>query len=57
MRDLAKRMQGNPLALELIARARDLDDVIAENADAPRVVAVWARARKLWCEITGEELI
>lgn len=43
-------------ALELYARANELDGIDA-NTSIPLIVAYWARARRLLCDITGEDLI
>lgn len=56
MRELAST--GHERALELYARAQELDDVVANRqASVALTVAVWARARRLWCDLTGEDLV
>lgn len=51
MRYLAN--SGHLRAEELRAAADRID-----NADGiPQIVGAWAKARKLWCELTGESLI
>lgn len=63
---LAARMRaladaGHPRAAELRERATDLDQAVkAASAASPEVRALlgaWARARRLWCETTGEPLV
>jgi hypothetical protein len=49
-------------AVELFARARDLEAALqgvraSGVASIKRLVGAWARARKLWCELTGEDLV
>lgn len=53
MRSLA---DGHPRGDELREKADKLDAAIT-NYDPAKVLGAWARARKLWCEITGEALI
>ena len=59
MRGLADT--GHPRAEELRNAADKLDGAVDAAASGPdavkRVLGNWARARKLWCEITGEPLI
>lgn len=54
MRALAK--DGHPCAEELRQRADDMDNAIATH-DMRKMIGAWARARRLWCECTGEPLI
>lgn len=65
---LAARMRaladaGHPRAAELRERATDLDQAVkaaSASAASPEVRALlgaWARARRLWCETTGEPLV
>lgn len=54
MRTLAKG--GHPRAEELRQRADDMDNAIATH-DMRKMIGAWARARRLWCECTGEPLI
>jgi hypothetical protein len=62
MGHLANRMRslastGNPRAAELIEKADELDKMInADLWDTEQVLGAWLRARKLWCEVTGEPL-
>ena len=51
MRALAA--DGHPRATELFDAADRIDVAIT----IPQIVGSWAKARKLWCEITGEPLI
>jgi hypothetical protein len=37
-------------------RAKEFEDVLA-NPDARFLLGAWARARRVWCDYTGEELI
>lgn len=63
MKDLATRMYdlantGHPRAEELREKAR----LFRQAADDPEVderklLGAWARARRLWCQCTGEPLI
>ena len=58
MRKLADT--GHPRAVELRERAQALEeaqDLGAEGWSAERMVGRWARARRLWCDITGEPLV
>lgn len=62
MRAIADR--GHPRALELRARALDLEQAIevlmresAEPAETKKMVRAWARARRLWCQVSGEPLL
>jgi hypothetical protein len=54
MRALAGR--GHRRADELRAAADNLDEAAA-SGNVPRAVGAWARARRLWCECSGERLI
>jgi hypothetical protein len=49
----------HPQALDLFSRANDLDAAVFGKppADIKHVVACWARARRLWTDLTGEELV
>lgn len=53
MRTLAKN---HPRKEELTSSADQLESALAEFK-IPNVVGAWAKARKLYCEITGEPLI
>lgn len=46
-------------AAELFARARELENAIinTEPGSVPKLVGAWARARRLWCQCSGEDLI
>lgn len=61
MRELADT--GHPRAGELREKARLMDEGTAgfyaepQTVDVKTFVGRWARARRLWCDITGEELI
>jgi hypothetical protein len=62
MRALAD--SGSPRAAELRQQADLLNEAITvacgehgTNADVRRMLGQWARARRLWCEITGEDLV
>lgn len=62
MADLAERMrklaETHPRKDELIATADALDAAtVATPPVVPNIVAAWARARKLWCDCTGEPLL
>jgi hypothetical protein len=57
MRELAARGE-HPRAAELFARAQELDSAVMDKTTSiPHLVAAWARARRLWCDLTGEDLI
>lgn len=58
MRELADGGK-HPQAVELFARANDLDKAVYGRpaADAKRLLGCWARARRLWCECTGEDIV
>jgi hypothetical protein len=53
----------HPQADELQAKAAALRDAISgfystpQQVDVRRFMGCWARARRLWCECTGEPLI
>jgi hypothetical protein len=59
----AQTMHDGPMRREMFARAAELRDGIAGFYGAPQTVDVkafmgcWARARALWCMVTGEPLI
>ena len=59
MRDLAAA--GHPRADELRARADEFDIKEAASQDGGDALkpflGAWARARRLWCECTGEALV
>jgi len=63
MAHLANRMRslaanGNQRAEELIEKADELDKMIdADTWDTEQVLDAWLRARKLWCEVTGEPVL
>jgi hypothetical protein len=63
MGHLANRMRslaaaGSPRAEELIEKADELDKTADADAwDTEKVLRAWMRARKLWCELTGEPLL
>ena len=42
--------------IELLQRADQLDAAIASGS-VPKLIGTWAKARRLWCELTGEALI
>ncbi|MGE0602187.1 MAG: hypothetical protein AB7O46_00190 [Xanthobacteraceae bacterium] len=47
---------GHARADELRDKAEKLDAAI-KNYDAMKVLGAWARARRLWCDCTGEDLV
>lgn len=59
MRALAD--SGHPLAEELRQKAAAFDASASANAgdtwDPKRMLGAWARARRLWCDCTGEPLV
>jgi hypothetical protein len=42
---------------EIMLRADELDAACGEPFSAKKMLGAWARARRLWCEITGDDLI
>lgn len=68
MTDLGDKMHAlaaspHPRAVELIEKAEAFDAATAgyysdpQTVSAPKFLGCFARARKLWCEITGEPLV
>lgn len=62
--DLPTRMiaradaDGLPADHKLRQFAAELREAIeSESVDVPKLVGRWARARRAWCEFTGEELV
>ena len=56
MRQLAA--DKHPRAHELRARADELEAAISDpKTSMKKFVGCWARARRLWCECTGEDLV
>ena len=55
MRALAD--QGHPRSDELRQRAMEMEKAIEQGSGAKGIVGAWARARRLWCDCTGEALI
>jgi hypothetical protein len=56
MRNLAAA--GNPRAEELIEKADELDKMTDADAwNTEKALCAWMRARKLWCEVTGEPIL
>jgi hypothetical protein len=53
---IALAESGHPRAAELLEKAKAVDEA-ATNGSAKKLLGAWARARKLWCEITGEPLV
>ena len=48
----------HPRGAELRERADALERELAQDPPNPmRTLGAWARARKLWCELTGEDLV
>ena len=39
----------------LIKHAKSLDEV--DTSDVKKLLGTWARARRIWCEISGEPLV
>lgn len=58
MRDRAMqcRQVAPDLSDQLLAHANALDAITLETP-IPRVVGTWAKARKFWCDLTGEPLV
>jgi hypothetical protein len=58
MRKLAD--DGHPRAVELREKADAMETAAtgpSKTWDARKVLGAWARARRVWCECTGEPLI
>lgn len=55
MRSLAS--EGHPQAEELRQRADEFEKAVAEKLSAKQIFGAWVRARRLWCDCTGESLI
>ena len=55
MRSLAS--DGHPQAYALRQRADELETAVVGKPSAKQILGAWARARRLWCECTGEPLI
>lgn len=60
MRALAR--EGHPRAEELRSRANAFDEACSSEAMAQpdglkKMMGAWARARRLWCEVSGEPLV
>lgn len=54
MRELARTHERGG---ELIQRADEMDAAWSDdNKTVPQKLGSWARARRLWCELTGEDL-
>lgn len=48
---------GHSRAAELLALAAELEDAAANYTTPGRLVGSWARARRLWQEVTGEPIM
>lgn len=64
MRQLANMPSGEPWAEELRAKADALEKAIdrayseeGTKDDVRLMLGCWARARRLWCYITGDDLV
>lgn len=68
MTDLADKMRaladtGHPRAEELRQKASAFDTAAAgfyaepQTVDVKKYVGTWARARRLWCDCSGESLV
>lgn len=59
--DLADKMlalaKDHPRGEELRTKAEALIAACAPEVPAPKLLGAWARARKLWCEVTGGPLV
>jgi hypothetical protein len=47
----------DPRATEMANLGVKLENVLNPMGTPPQVVGAWARARKFWCQVTGEDLI
>ena len=60
MRQLSWMPKGEPRAEELRSKADALDAAIEQmgaEGGVKRMLGAWARARRLWCDVTGETLV
>lgn len=48
--------KGDFRAVELREKA-DALDAAADGKDMRKMLGAWARARRLWCDVTGESLV
>lgn len=55
MRELAAT--GHARASELRSAADALQDAVVNAAPIPKLIGVWARARRVWSECSGEPLV
>ena len=53
---LANRMKAHPRASEFETHVKALES-IDDEMPIPRVLAIWASARRAWCDVTGEPLV
>ena len=58
---LADRMREyaatHPEVLASFKAHADALDSITHETPIPKLVGIWARARRAWCEVTGEPLV
>jgi hypothetical protein len=47
----------DPRSGEMRSLAVKLENAISPMKSPPQVIGAWARARKFWCYLTGEDLV
>lgn len=47
----------DPRSGEMRSLAVNLENAISPMRSPPEVIGAWARARKFWCDVTGEDLV
>ena len=55
MRALAN--EGHPRAEALRQRADEFEKAVVDKSSVRQLLGAWTRARRLWCECTGDPLI
>lgn len=48
---------GHPRAVELREKADAFDKATEAFSDSKKILGTWARARRLYCDVTGEDLV
>lgn len=48
---------GLPVDHPLRVVAENFNEAVASGAEPRKLIGAWARARRLWCEYSGEPLI
>lgn len=57
MRAYAAEHRGNDHLVDLAAKLEAARDAPEGEWSAKKLVGAWARARRAWCEVTGEPLV